>query len=97
MGHGLSDIISAETDSGDGSARDLRQPAHPAATGGEGSGAETGGEEEGLGGMAGREGEAVEGGSLDPKDQGLQGAPEGGLHGNLICHTTFSNSTNLYQ
>ena len=52
---------------------------------------------EGLGGMAGQEGEAGEGGSLDPKDQGLQGATEGGLHGNIICHTTFSNSTNLYQ
>ena len=77
MGHGLPDIIFAETGGGDGCARYLRQPALPAAAGEEDSGPEAGGEEAGLGGVLGGEGEAGEGGSLDTEDQGLQGAPVG--------------------
>ena len=96
MGHGLPDIIFAETGSGDGCARYLRQPAHPAAAGGEDSGPEAGGEEAGLGGVPGGEGEAGEGGSLDSMDQRLQGAPAGSIYGDrgviTIVHNNILNA-----
>ena len=94
MGHGhtgerlglrVSDMLSTETGGDHGGAWHLGQPAHPAAPGREEPGAEAGGEEEGLlGGVSGGEGEAGEGSPLDSANQGLQGATEGSIPGDLI-------------
>ena len=46
----------------------------------------------GLGGVPGGEGEAGEGGPLDTKDQGLQGAPAGSIYGDISCHNNILNA-----